>query len=86
MNKYIAAVTVVALIIFLPYGCQRPETATRILIEQGYSNIELTGWRPFMAGKDDSFSTGFKAKSPSGATVTGAVTTGVFKDSTIRLD
>ncbi len=67
-------------------GCQSESTARRVLSEQGYTDIELTGWRPFMAGKDDTFSTGFRAKSPSGKIVTGAVTSGFVKGSTIRFD
>ena len=67
-------------------GLQRPDEATRILRQSGYTQIEITGWRPFAAGKDDTFSTGFRAKSPSGETVTGTVTSGWFKGGTVRLD
>lgn len=74
------------LIFIIPSACTRPEQATRILIQNGYSNIEITGWRPFAAGKDDTFATGFSAISPSGHQVTGAVTSGWFKGGTIRLD
>ena len=70
----------------LPHGCTRPETARRVLTEQGYSSIEITGWRPFAASEKDTFSTGFKAKSPNGSIVTGAVTSGIFKGNTVRLD
>ena len=67
-------------------GCTQPDKATRILQQSGYKNIVITGWRPWMAGKDDTFSTGFRATAPSGQTVTGAVTGGWLKGSTIRLD
>jgi len=77
---------VVALAFSLPKLLVRPEEATRILADQGYTEIVITGWRPFAAGKDDSFSTGFEARSPGGRKVTGAVTSGFFKGSTIRLD
>jgi len=79
-------VIIVGLGVLCPNGCSQPEQATRVLQQQGYTEIEITGWRPMMAGKDDTYSTGFRAKSPSGAIVTGAVTSGVFKGSTIRLD
>lgn len=69
-----------------PSACTRPEQATRILSQSGYSEIQITGWRPMMAGQDDSVSTGFRAKAPNGQPVTGAVTGGLFKGSTIRLD
>jgi hypothetical protein len=65
----------------------QPEEATRILSSQGYTEIEITGWRPLMGSDSDTYSTGFKAKSPSGQIVTGAVTSGVFfKGHTVRLD
>lgn len=67
-------------------GCTREDDTRRVLEVSGYTNIEITGYRPFMASKDDLFSTGFRAKAPNGQIVTGAVTAGVFKGSTIRLD
>lgn len=67
-------------------GCSSSDEATRVLRQSGYSQIEITGWRPLMAGQDDVYSTGFRAKSPSGEVVTGAVTSGWFKGSTVRLD
>ena len=70
----------------LPQALQDADGAERILSEQGYTEIKITGYRPLMAGEDDTFSTGFEAKSPSGHIVTGAVTGGVFKGRTIRLD
>ena len=39
-----------------------------------------------MKAKDDAYSTGFRATSPGGEVVTGAVTGALFKGSTIRLD
>ena len=74
------------LFIALPAAYTRPDQAVRVLSSSGYSNIEITGWRPFMAGEEDTFSTGFRAKSPNGSVVTGAVTSGVLKGATIRLD
>lgn len=62
----------------------KPDEASRVLRQSGYSEIEITGWRPF-SGRD-TFSTGFKAMSPSGEAVTGVVTSGWFKGSTVRLD
>lgn len=68
-------------------SCTRKNEATRILSQSGYTNIEITGWRPFMASDSDTFSTGFRATAPNGAQgVTGAVTSGMFKGATIRLD
>lgn len=68
------------------FSLSLPDQAMRVLSQAGYTQIEITGWRPLMAGKDDTFSTGFRAKSPSGAIVTGAVTSGPLSGSTVRLD
>jgi hypothetical protein len=40
----------------------------------------------FRGGRDDVYVTGFTAKAPNGKIVTGVVTHGFFKGSTIRLD
>lgn len=81
---------VTILVVFLLLGAcglfQQQDRAKRVLEDQGYTDVEITGWRPFMADRNDTFSTGFKAISPSGAKVTGAVTGGFLKGSTIRLD
>ena len=68
-------------------GCTHPEKATRTLEAAGYKNVEITGWRPFMRGKEDWYSTGFRAIGHNGQIVTGSVTDGlIFKGSTIRTD
>lgn len=76
----------VPLCLGLAGGCTRPETAVRVLNQQGYTDVEITGWRPLMQDKNEMFSTGFRATSPHGDAVTGAVTSGLFKANTIRLD
>lgn len=81
--------TIIALLFVTvaPRCCTRPDDATRLLQQQGFSNVEITGWRPFMAGKDDTVSTGFEATAPNGEQVSGAVTGGFFfKGSTVRFD
>lgn len=88
-NVLVAAISIaciLVLIVVLPSGCTQPENATRILTQAGYTDIDITGWRPFMAGKDENFSTGFRAKSANGSEVSGSVTYGFFKGSTIRMD
>jgi hypothetical protein len=67
-------------------GFTDPAGTEKTLTGQGYSDVEITGWRPFAGSKGDFYSTGFRANSPSGAIVTGAVTKGLMKGSTIRLD
>lgn len=90
IRKALKTITAVALLITIPLALPncltQPEEATRILSASGYTGIEITGWRPFAAGKDDTFSTGFRAVAPNGTIVTGAVTSGLFKGHTIRLD
>lgn len=69
-----------------PRGCTDEPTARRLLEQQGYTNVEITGYRPWMKSDSDSLSTGFRATAPNGRTVTGAVTGGWMKGSTIRFD
>ena len=67
-------------------GCTDPEGTKRVLRQQNYTDIEITGFRYFTASKGDTHVTGFKAKAPNGETVTGVVTSGWFKGHTVRLD
>lgn len=67
-------------------SCTRPELTKRVLEDQGYTEIQITGWRPFQASSGGGWATGFEAKSPAGKRVAGTVTTGILKGSTIRLD
>jgi len=67
-------------------GCTDPAGATRVLTQQGYTNIEITGYRWGMGGEGDTHITGFEATSPNGTRVSGAVTSGWLKGSTIRFD
>lgn len=74
------------LLVFL-FGCgTEPEKATRILEQQGYTHIVITGWRPFACDDQDNFATGFKAVNVQGHEVTGVVCDGIFKNATIRFD
>ena len=72
--------------VILPHGCTHPESTVRVLEEQGYTNVQITGWRPLSVDKNDIYSTGFTAISPKGNEVTGVVTSGLFKGNTVRLD
>lgn len=69
-----------------PHACTDKSGAIKTLENQGYTDIQITGYRWFMSGRDDVYSTGFKARSPNGKDVSGAVTSGIFKGSTIRFD
>jgi len=83
----IGGFALLAVIIFWFYLAWTPDIggATRILSEEGYSDIQITGADPLMCGKGDLKGTKFKAKNQAGNTVTGVVCCGaVFKGCTIR--
>lgn len=67
-------------------ACTRPDAARRVLEQNNYSQIEITGYRFFMSSREEMYSTGFRAISPSGEPISGAVTSGFFGGQTIRLD
>lgn len=83
--KRIVMLSLVAAAVFVA-GCTDPQKATRILTDQGYMHIEVTGYKAFACSDDDIFQTGFRAMSPSGREVSGVVCSGLFKGSTIRFD
>jgi len=68
-------------------ACTEPGNAKRILEDQGYRDVQITGYSFFACSKDDTFHTGFKAISPVGKPVSGTVCAGlIFKNSTIRFE
>lgn len=89
--KKIFLYAIVVLIILLAIGLSPfyrvdVEGAKKTLIHSGYIPIEVGGYGWFGGSKSDWYSTKFKAISPSKDTVSGIVTKGLFKGSTIRLD
>jgi hypothetical protein len=77
----------IVLILILLAACTDPKDATRILADQGYTNIQITGYSWFSCSKDDTYRTGFTATAPSGRQVSGTVCAGLlFKNSTIRFE
>lgn len=81
MKKLISLMAAVALC-----ACTAPDRSTSALLAAGYTNIEMTGYSFFACSDDDTFSTGFKARGPSGVKVSGTVCSGILKGATIRLD
>jgi len=66
-------------------ACTDEHNAMRVLQENGYRNVQLTGYGWFACSKDDTFRTSFIAISPNGSQVKGTVCSGfIFKNSTIR--
>lgn len=81
---FIIAIIVIGYLI-IPFT--DPKNAERVLSENGYTDIQITGYSFMLCGKDDVQHTGFIAKSINGSQVKGAVCSGLFiKGSTIRFD
>lgn len=74
------------LILGLLSGCTDASTAKRVLHQQGYTDVVITGYRPFVGSDGDTYVTGFEATAPNGSRVTGAVCSGLLKGATIRFD
>lgn len=78
----IAAILSISLLSF----CTDEAGAERILTANGFTEIQFTGYS-WLSCSDDTFSTGFIAKGPTGLPVKGAVCSGMFfKNSTIRFE
>jgi hypothetical protein len=67
------------------YACTNESDTKRILQDEGYTNIELTGYDPWGCGEDDTYSTGFTATNKNGKKVKGVVCGGITKGYTIRM-
>lgn len=68
-------------------ACTDPDNASRVLREQGYTEIRITGYNMMACSDDDHYHTGFTAKSPNGTQVNGTICAGLlFKNSTIRFE
>ena len=74
----------IILMIFL-ISCTRSESTKDLLEDQGYENVEITGYRFFQCNDNELFRTGFKAENEQGNEITGTVCSGFFS-STIRYD
>lgn len=67
-------------------GCTKPDATRKTLEAQGYTQIEITGWKMFGCSEDDSHHTGFRARGANGQEVTGVACSGVLKGTTLRFD
>jgi hypothetical protein len=89
MNKVEKSLAILGLglaTVFGTAGCTDPETATRVLDDAGFKNINADGFAPFDCGENDVYRTKFTAQNQNGKTVSGAVCAGLPKNSTIRFD
>lgn len=66
-------------------GCTDPPTAERVLQQQNYRDIQITGYGWFGCSEDDTFATRFRARAPNGEMVTGVVCSGWLKGATVRI-
>ena len=77
----------IAVALLLLSSCTSEPRARKVLEDNGYTNVQITGYRWFMCGKDDTYATGFVATAPvTKKQVSGAVCEGFFKGETIRFD
>lgn len=65
-------------------GCTDPNEATKVLQDNGYTDIRISGYSYIGCSEKDPISTGFIAKGPTGRDVKGVVCSGWLKGSTIR--
>lgn len=66
-------------------ACSNETDSRQALQKSGYVDIQITGWEPFSCGEDDTWSTGFRAKNPTGQQVNGVVCCGLLiKSCTVR--
>lgn len=80
-----------AIAIALLFSCTSPDRARSALFNEGFTNVELTGYAWTKCADQDSTCTGFIATSPAGHTVRGAVGCGYDiggcgKGCTVRLE
>jgi len=56
------------------------------LEQQGYTDVENTGYNAFCCAENETFSTGFKAKTSKGEVVEGCFCSSALKGATIRFE
>ncbi|MGC0154827.1 hypothetical protein ACPRNU_20410 [Chromobacterium vaccinii] len=79
--------TLVLVAVLALSACSDGDAARKALNGAGYTNIKITGWKPLGCSKDDSFTTGFEARGPTGMQVEGVVCSSMmFKGATIRTE
>lgn len=72
--------------LFMLFGCTDAPGAKRVLEQNGYKDVQITGYNWFACSKDDTYHTGFVA-SRDGQSIAGTVCSGLFfKNYTIRFE
>ena len=78
--------TLIAIVLcaILLSSCSGASTSEILLEEQGYTNVEITGFNVFACSEDDLYRYNFTAINPNGKQVKGVVCSAPLKGSTIR--
>jgi hypothetical protein len=71
--------------ILMLLGCTDESATKETLRKSGFSEVETLGYDAWACGKDDTYSTKFRAKNPQGVVVEGVVCCGAWaKACTVR--
>ena len=84
MKSIVSLFVLFFILCFFLTSCNGNTTSTTILEEQGYTNVEITGYNPFACSEDDMYRLNFTATSPNGTPVKGVVCSAPLKGYTIR--
>ena len=84
MIKRFKLLILIAVLGIATLSCTDEKGALRILENEGYTNIVLTGYDAYGCSDSDDFSTGFTATNSHGKQVVGVVCSGMCKGYTIR--
>ena len=78
------ALIAIVLCVILLSSCFGASASEILLEEQGYTNVEITGFNLFACSEDDMYRYNFTATNPNGKQVKGVVCSAPLKGSTIR--
>ena len=78
------ALIAIVLCVILLSSCSGASASEILLEEQGYTNVEITGFNLFACSEDDMYRYNFTATNPNGKQVKGVVCSAPLKGSTIR--
>ena len=84
-NKHLGLLVMLSCLVITGCNTDRiKREAETALIQQGYTDVKITGWTPFACSESDDYNEGFEATTAAGYRVKGVVCMGLFKGSTIR--
>lgn len=77
---------ILLLVVLAVTACTDPAGATKVLTDNGFTDISVGGYSWTGCGRDDMYATEFSATSPAGKRVNGVICAGAWKGSTIRFE